>query len=251
VTGGRALDLFAGLRGWSAEFAARGWDVTTLDNDTDGTFAADFCMDILDVRSLADLERGRGRFDVVLASPPCTAFSVAAMGRNWERYMGRNPVNGKTEWLIRGPKHARAELGMRIAEHTFRLVDEYAPRLYVVENPVGAMRVMPFVIGRRDRATTWYCQWGETRAKPTDLWTNIRGEWPICRPGSGDHEPAPRGAKTGTQGLPNAAARSLVPRALSRAVCDAAERGGVLEPGTAALVGRRYVPPAEQIALLA
>lgn len=224
----RAVDLFSGLRGWSGPFFDAGWDVTTLDNDTDGEFGADFAVDILTVSSLAELERGRGRFEVVLASPPCTAFSVAAMGRNWERYMGRNPVNGKTEWLIRGPKHARAELGMRIAEHTFRLIDEYAPRFYVVENPVGAMRVMPFAIGRRDRATTWYCQWGERRAKPTDLWTNIRGEWPACRAGSGDHEAAPRGAKTGTQGLKTAALRSLVPRALSEAVLAAVENGGEL-----------------------
>lgn len=240
----RVLDLFSGPDdpeipgGWHNVWREHGHDVTTLDLGVDGTFAPTFNCDILSVTTLHELERGMGRFDVIAASPPCTAFSVAAMGKNWERYMGRNPVNGKTEWLIKGPKgegagRERAELGMRIARHTFSLIDDYAGNnavYYVIENPVGAMRVMPFARQRMDRHTTWYCQWGERRAKPTDLWTNIAGDWPICRPGAGDHDAAPRGAKTGTQGLRDAKTRSRVPARLADAVFRGVVTGGTLPP---------------------
>lgn len=240
------LDLFSGRGGWHTAFKERGHNIVTLDSDVDGRFGADFRDDILTIGSLLKLEK-HGPFDVILASPPCTAFSVAAMGKNWTRYMGRNPVNGRTEWLIEGPKHERARKGMEIAHHTFLLIDNYVSAertlgrnvLYVIENPIGALRVMPFVITRKDRDSTWYCQWEEARtdrsdkprAKPTDLWTNFGGKpFPMCGPGRPDHEAAPRGAKTGTQGLATAADRSLVPYRLSAAFCFAAETDGVVRP---------------------
>lgn len=222
----RRLDLFSGLNGWTQAARDRGvTDITTLDLGVDGRFEVDFKLDILTVRSLRELERGRGPFRVIYASPPCTAFSVAAMGKNWQRH--------PTKRVIVGPKHPRAELGMRIAEHTFRLIDDYVAEeadagrqvWYVIENPIGALRVMPFTVDRTDRVSTWYCQWDDRRpgldkprAKPTDLWTNVRGPWPMCRQGADDHEAAPRGAKTGTQGHKTAADRSLVPYKLALAV---------------------------------
>jgi hypothetical protein len=55
------------------------------------------------------------------------------------------------------------------------------------------------------RYTVWYCTYGDTRAKPTDLWTNHpnpKFKLP-CHNGNKNchHESAPRGSKTGTQGL--------------------------------------------------
>jgi hypothetical protein len=223
----RVLDLFSGREGWSAAFRDRGHDVTTLDLGVDGKFSPDFALDILDVVDLADLERGGGPFDVVLCSPPCTAFSVAAMGKNWER-----TADGRG---IKGPKHPRAELGMRIANHTFALGDAYIARhpglRAVVENPVGAMRVVIYPSPIWIRRTTWQCQWGETRAKPTDLWIyRFAGVLPMCRQGGTDHVAAPRGSKTpgSTQGQANAADRSLIPYPMSLAFCLAAEGDGVV-----------------------
>lgn len=229
----RVLDLFAGDGGASAAFRLRGHDVTTLDLGVDGDFDVDFKKDIMDVTMLDFLERGHGAFDFIWASPPCTAFSVAAMGKNWKKHPHRNEIIG--------PKHERARVGMKIADHTFALIDSYRrahPKVrYVVENPVGALRVMPFTVKRTDRVTTWYCRWGDfrpgafkPRAKPTDLWTNLRGDFPMCSARNPDHESAPRGARTGTQGITGKRFRSLVPYRLSLAVCLALESDGIVRP---------------------
>jgi hypothetical protein len=50
--------------------------------------------------------------------------------------------------------------------------------------------------------------------KPTDIWTNNE-EWlrvaKHCKNGDSCHESAPRGSKTGTQGIKNAELRGVVP----------------------------------------
>jgi hypothetical protein len=66
------------------------------------------------------------------------------------------------------------------------------------------------------RHTVSYCQYGDTRMKPTDIWTNCK-EWhpkPICKPRSSCHESAPRGARTGTQGIKGAKDRGSIPKEL-------------------------------------
>ena len=71
------------------------------------------------------------------------------------------------------------------------------------------------------KATVWYCQYGDKRAKPTDIWTNNlyslfnQNGWkprPECWNGrKGCHESAPRGSKTGTQGKKGSYERSKIP----------------------------------------
>jgi hypothetical protein len=66
------------------------------------------------------------------------------------------------------------------------------------------------------RQTISYCQYGDNRMKPTDIWTNNIFWNPrhICKNGEACHDEAPRGSKTGTQGLSNAYERSKIPRLL-------------------------------------
>ena len=69
-----------------------------------------------------------------------------------------------------------------------------------------------------DRHTIWYCQYGDNRAKPTDIWTNSTN-WipkPVCHNGNTNchHESAPRGSKTGTQGIKGSYDRSKIPSEL-------------------------------------
>ena len=62
------------------------------------------------------------------------------------------------------------------------------------------------------RHTITYCQYGDTRMKPTDIWTNL--EWtpkPMCKNGDLCHQSAPRGSKTGTQGIKGARDRGVIP----------------------------------------
>jgi hypothetical protein len=203
----KVLDLFSGLDGWGAAFRDRGHQVVSL--DLDPRFGSDFQMDILDLKGL-------GKWDVILASPPCETFSVASIGHHWGG--GRRAYEPKTPEAIRG---------LAIARHTFALIDIAQPRWYVVENPRGVMRKL---IDRNDLVTTWACQWSVTQAKPTDLWTNLKGTWPTCKNGNTDHAPAPRGSKTpgSTQGYQGAALRGLIPYALALAVCLACETDGYI-----------------------
>lgn len=63
------------------------------------------------------------------------------------------------------------------------------------------------------RYTITYCQYGDNRMKPTDIWTNYSNPnfKPMCKNGDSCHQKAPRGSKTGTQGLKNSKERSKIP----------------------------------------
>lgn len=69
-----------------------------------------------------------------------------------------------------------------------------------------------------DNILTHNCQYGDERAKPTDIWTNST-TWvprPMCHNGNKNchHAPAPRGSKTGTQGRKGSFERSMIPKEL-------------------------------------
>lgn len=218
----RVLDLFSGLGGWSNPSRARGHEVVTL--DLDPRFKADHVLDITTVDDLADLERS-GPFDVIFASPPCEAFSTGSIGRHWG--------GGSKAY---SPKSPQAATALAVMQWTFTLIDDYVAdhpaTRFVIENPRGVMRK---VSPRPPTDTTWYCQWGETRAKPTDLWTNIRlyanGYWPKCRNGGTDHDAQSRyywkrkalNQTGGTQGLKDAATRAIIPVRLAEAMTNFVE----------------------------
>lgn len=66
-----------------------------------------------------------------------------------------------------------------------------------------------------NRYTTTYCQYGDTRMKPTDFWSNINLDLKEpCKNGDTCHESAPRGSRTGTQGLKGSKERSQYPQLL-------------------------------------
>ena len=75
------------------------------------------------------------------------------------------------------------------------------------------------------RYTVTYCQYGDTRMKPTDIWTNHPNPQfvPRCKNGDNCHDAAPRGSKTGTQGLANAMAIAVIPINLCRHIVSICE----------------------------
>ena len=220
----RVLDLFSGLGGWSAAFKDRGHEITTLDFEP--KFHPDIVADILTINSIAEL----GEFDIILASPPCTAFSVAAFPQH---YWKKNKD-------IYSPASEQALLGKKIAEHTFNLLEGSTAKFYVIENPRGLMRK----VIKMPTATITYCQYGANVMKPTDLWGKIPSSFQFksCKNRDKCHQAAPRGAKTGTQGIDekafkhnkfgylvkggggNAKYRAMIPYGLSLSMCQAAER---------------------------
>jgi hypothetical protein len=214
----KLLDLFSGLNGWSSRFT--GWERVTLDYDA--RFRADYTLDI---RAVYDLSNLGGPFDVITASPPCECFSTGSIGKHWGG--GVRAYEPKTD---------AARRALWIVSHTFWLIDkfivEHPDTIYVIENPRGVMRK---VAPRPPTGTTWYCQWGETRAKPTDIWTNAPEAFgipmPSCHNGALDHDAQSRyywkrkalGQTGGTQGLADAATRAVIPPMLADALVRYAE----------------------------
>lgn len=151
--------------------------------------------------------------DMIWASPPCTTFSVASIGKHWD--------------MNRRPKTQDALMGLQILKKTIAIIDYFRtlnPHLiWYIENPRGMMRRMDaFNVLPHVRHTVTYCQYGDTRMKPTDIWTN-NYEWsprPACKNGMSCHVSAPRGSRTGTQGLKGAYVRSQIPYQLCKEVVE-------------------------------
>jgi hypothetical protein len=203
----RVLDLFCGLGGWSKPFRDRGHEVVGVDLNPD--FSPTICADVMDLNP-QDL----GEFDLILASPPCEAFSVASIGHHWGG--GRKAYKPITD-------HARASV--ELVRQTIRLICGTEHRWFVIENPRGVLRKLGW-LDDFERITVTFCAYGDTRMKPTDLWGGFPDSWhprPMCKNGRSCHEAAPRGSKTGTQGLATAAERAVIPEALALSICIACE----------------------------
>jgi hypothetical protein len=196
------FDLFSGTGSATQAFKEAQQKVYTFELDT--YFAADENVDVFDL-TVDYLREVYGQPDFVWASPPCTAFSVASMGHHWGG--GINAYIPKTQAAIESQE---------LVAHTRSLLEGLNPTFgFLIENPRGMLRKLPVVAGLQ-RQTVTYCQYGDTRMKPTDLW-GVVPNWtprPMCKNGAPCHEAAPRGSKTGTQGLKGSKERSRVPYAL-------------------------------------
>jgi len=145
--------------------------------------------------------------DIVWASPDCTTYSIAACSTH-----RNNSIEPKSEY---------AKKCDNVNQHWIGLIKQWLginPKMvFFIENPRGMLRKMPFM-QEFERHTVWYCQYGDDRAKPTDIWTNSKS-WiprPMCHNGNTNchHQPAPRGSKTGTQGRKDSYNRSMIPHQL-------------------------------------
>jgi site-specific DNA-cytosine methylase len=208
----RIIDLFAGKGGEMrrVEIEKRGHEYVTLDIGSE--FGCDITADIFDMTAEA-----LGYADFVWASVPCEAFSVASISHHWS-FDGTTYV----------PKTKHAKYSMRLVVRTLRLIRDLKkinPELaWLCENPRGMLRKMAFM-QNLPRSTVTYCQYGDSRMKPTDLWGVVPG-WeprPTCNNGDSCHAAAPRGSRTGTQGIKGAADRSVVPLELWSSVLNALE----------------------------
>lgn len=194
----RVLDMYCGSK--SIAHAFDGQDVFTM--DCEAKFNPTWVMDILKP------------FDVFWASPPCTTFSVASIGKHWDEN--------------KQPKTDKARDGLEILNRTIGLIAVLKPKYWYIENPRGMMRKViddifkKWGITEYKRHTVTYCQYGDERMKPTDIWTN-NTSWisrPACKNGDSCHVSAPRGSRTGTQGLKDNYERSKIPEELCKEIVE-------------------------------
>jgi len=141
------------------------------------------------------------KFDVVLASPPCTAFSVASIRWHWKDHTPDRHVSE----------------GLGLVACTLGLISMIRPQFWVMENPRGMLRT---IIGR-PRETILLCAFGAPWPKPTDLW----GRWPGILRRKCEHGEMnlgiPRGSQSGALSTlaRNPSERAELPYGLSEELC--------------------------------
>ena len=205
------LELFAGSRSFSKVAEKLGCSTYTTDLEP---------FDKIDqVCSIFDFACDKVPFtpDIIWCSPPCRTFSIASCSTHFN----------KDEDVGFYPKTEDAKVGLEIITKMQEIIAHFGDKnpdlIFIIENPRGLLRKMPEMDKyNKYRNTIWYCQYHTEeddlkRAKPTDIWSNA--DWkprPVCKNGNPDcnHERAPRGSKTGTQGLKGSYERSKVPSAL-------------------------------------
>lgn len=196
----KILELFAGKRSIGKEFEKRGHEVYSVEWDEQHK-DINWYMDIGKIKA-DDIIKRFGIPDVIWASPDCTSYSIAGISHHRTK-----EENGNLQ-----PKSEYAKFCDDVNVNVIDLIRTLKPRLYFIENPRGGMRKMKFI---RDlpRYTVTYCQYGDTRMKPTDIWTNHPNPQfkPPCKNGADCHEKAPRGSRTGTQGRKSSIERALIP----------------------------------------
>ncbi len=202
----KLLELFAGTRSVGKAFEKRGHKVFSVEWNKDFE-NIDLYDDILNVTSKQILNIF-GRPDVIWASPDCSTFSIAAISH----HRIKNPTTGSLDAVSDYAKFCD-----RVNLHVLQLIKELDPKYFFIENPRGGLRKMGYMQSL-SRYTVTYCQYGDARMKPTDIWTNHPAPnfRPMCHNGDSCHTAAPRGSKTGTQGLKNAKERAMIPEQL----CD-------------------------------
>ena len=146
------IDLCSGLGGFSQAFMDAGWEVITV--DIEPKFKPTIRADITKLTaSEIEAKTKLGSFKayegiLVLASPPCTAFSLAAM-------------NG---WPRKGIR-----LGLEIVGAVMELIAEIQPTYWVLENPRAHLRKFLGI----PQTTVFYSDFFHSFPKPTDLWGNV------------------------------------------------------------------------------
>ena len=198
----KLLELYAGSRSVGKVAENLGFEVFSV--DVKGFDGIDLVQDI----EFLTTDMIPFKPDVIWASPPCTTYSMAAISHHRD---GQEP---KTDFAAKSD---------RLVKNTLKIIKEF-DCIYFMENPRAMLRKMDFMRGV-PKTTITYCKYGDIRMKPTDIFSNNIANlfnpngWiprPMCWNGNKNchHEAAPRGSRTGTQGLKGNYERSKIPEQL-------------------------------------
>ena len=205
------LELFAGTRSISKAFEKQGFKTYSIEWNKDFE-NIDLYEDVNNI-SVKDIIKLCGCIpDVIWASPDCTTYSIAGISHHRKKNNETGNLDAISDY---------AKFCDKTNKHVLDLINELQPKLYFIENPRGGLRKMNFM-QELPRYTVTYCQYGDNRMKPTDIWTNHPNPnfKPMCKNGDNCHEKAPRGSRTGTQGLKGAKERSVIPEQLCEHIVD-------------------------------
>jgi len=129
----RMIDLFSGLGGASEAFAQNGWHVTRIDNNPIFGVGGEHEVEGTIVKDVMTLEQWNpGNVDFLWASPPCYEFSLA--------YSAPRAI------AIR--EGVDFEPDMTLLEQTIKLIEQYKPRYWCIENVLGASKFFSEKLGR-------------------------------------------------------------------------------------------------------
>lgn len=209
----KVLELFAGTRSIGKAFEAAGHEVYSVEWSKDFE-NIDWYEDIGKITAQDILDRF-GRPDVIWASPDCTSYSLAAISHHRIKEPDGNLA----------PKTEYAKFCDNVNSHVIELIKELNPKYFFIENPRGGLGSMWFM-RKIPKYLVTYCQYGYTYMKPTHIFTNYPNpEFKHCKNGDPCHEAAPRGSRTGVQGVKGAAERSRIPDKLCEYVVELCEKG--------------------------
>ena len=217
----KVLELFAGTRSIGKAFEKQGHEVYSIEWNKDFD-NIDWYEDIGKITAQDIIDRF-GHPDVIWASPDCATFSIAAISH----HRRKNPETGNLD-----PISDYAKFCDKVDQHVLQLIEELQPKYWFIENPRGGLRKMTWM-QELPRYTLTYCKYetdkpiSERRMKPTDIWTNHPNPnfIPPCKNGDPCHAPAPRGSKTGTQGIKASVDRSRIPDKLCEYLVELCEKG--------------------------
>ena len=218
----KVLELFAGTRSIGKAFESKGHEVYSIEWDKNFK-NINWYVDIGTITTQDILDKF-GIPDVIWSSFDCTSYSIAGISHHRKKEKDGNLT----------PISDYAKFCDKVNIHVIDLINELLKlnpnMLYFIENPRGGLRKMNF-IKELPRYTITYCQYmldvpvEERRMKPTDIWTNHPNPKfkPMCKNGDPCHARAPRGSRTGTQGLKGAKERSVIPKQLCEHIVDICE----------------------------
>lgn len=215
------VEFCSGTKSFSKAAKLLGHNTFTV--DIDRKLNPDLCIDIMDF-DLSMLPYQK--IDRAWFSPPCTTFSVASIRHYW--------TDGK-------PKNEKCLHGIALVKRCLDIAKQIKAvnpdcKIYI-ENPRGMLRKQDFMQNLPYvRRTVTYCQYGDDKQKPTDIWTDDL-DWnpkPMCKRGSGCHNSAKRGSDTGTQGRGGGGkygwlSRTTIPSALFAEIFNVTTSTEVLE----------------------
>lgn len=108
----KTVELFSGTKSFSKVMKKHGHSTLTIDNQPE--LEPDQCRDIL---TMNPKEHCLKHADILWASPPCTAFSVASIGVHWGG--GHRAYKPKTD---------TARLGIKLAKQTLAIIEAARPK---------------------------------------------------------------------------------------------------------------------------